>query len=63
MLFRSDVEAIKNYLMTVKGKTVEEIAEMSDDDIKKADTGSKVFLKANVTILDAIEDVDMQIYI
>ena len=58
-----DVEAIKNYLMTVKGKTVEEIAEMSDDDIKKADTGSKVFLKANVTILDAIEDVDMQIYI
>lgn len=58
-----DTNAIKRYLIEEKGMTEEEIAEMSDDDIKKANTGSKVFLIAHVSILDAIEDVEMPIYI
>lgn len=38
-------------------------AEMSDDEIKKANTGDKVFLVASVKILDAIEEVTLPISI
>lgn len=58
-----DIEAIKAYLIG-KGKyTEEELAAMDDTAIAKLDTGSRVMLKANVTILDAMEDVDLPIAI
>ena len=58
-----DIEAIKVYLVG-KGKyTEEELAAMDDTAIAKLDTGSRVMLKANVTILDAMEDVDLPIAI
>lgn len=34
-------------------------SEMSEQDIKEANTGSNVFLKGTISILDAIEDVDI----
>lgn len=58
-----DIEAIKVYLIG-KGKyTEEELAAMDDTAIAKLDTRSRVMLKANVTILDAMEDVDLTIAI
>lgn len=58
-----DIDAIKAYL-TGKGKyTEDELAAMDDTSIAKLDTGSKVMFKANVTILDAMEDVDLPIEI
>lgn len=52
-----DIEANRSYL---KGKGID-IESMSDDEIKVADTGSFVFLKATVKILDAIEDIVLPI--
>lgn len=37
--------------------------DMTEQDIKEADTGDKVFLAAKVTILDAIEEIDLEIAI
>lgn len=37
-------------------------AEKSDEEIKKANTGSKVFVQANVKFCDAMEDLDFTIY-
>lgn len=54
-----DIEAQTIYLQS-KGI---DTSETSEDDIRVADTGSKVFLKGNVKILDAIEDIAMPIYI
>lgn len=54
-----DLEAQENYLIS-KGIDTEE---MSEDDIKNANTGDKVFLTANLTILDAIEDIELGITI
>lgn len=54
-----DIEAQTIYLQS-KGI---DTSEMSEDDIRVADTGSKVFLKGNAKILDAIEDIAMPIYI
>ncbi len=58
-----DVEAIKVYLVGRGKYTEEELAAMDDTAIAKLDTGSRVMLKANVTILDAMEDVDLPIAI
>lgn len=67
-----DAEAIRIYL---KGKglqatlddghggTVKDVDECSDEEIITADTGSNVFLTANVKILDAIENIKMPVYI
>lgn len=67
-----DAEAIRIYL---KGKglqatlddghggTVKDADECSDEEIITADTGSNVFLTANVKILDAIENIKMPVYI
>ena len=52
-----DIEANRSYL---KGKGID-VESMSDDEIKVADTGSFVFLKATVKILDAIEDIVLPI--
>lgn len=58
-----NINAIKAYLVG-KGKyTEEELAAMNDTDIAKLDTGSRVMLKANAIILDAMEDVDLPIEI
>lgn len=54
-----DVEAQRIYLQS-QGESVEE---MSDDEIRQANTGSRVFLKAVISILDAMEDIDLEISI
>ena len=55
----TDIDANRSYL---KGKGID-VESMSDDEIKVADTGSFVFLKATVKILDAIEDIVLPISI
>lgn len=54
-----NVEANRAYLKE-KGTNVEK---MTEDEIKKANTGKNVFLKAKLSILDAIEDIDLPIAI
>lgn len=54
-----DMEAQKAYL---KSKDIN-ISNMSDQEIKEANTGSNVFLKAKIKALDAMEDVDLAIEI
>lgn len=44
----------------LKGKG-EPVEEMSEQEIKEANTDSNVFIKARVSILDAIEDVEIEI--
>ena len=58
-----DIDAIKAYLIGRGKYTEEELAALDDVAIAKLDTGSHVFLKANVTILDAMEDVYLPIAI
>ena len=61
-----DIAAQRTYLetigknVTVNGST-KKPADLSDDEVKVANTGSHVFLRATVTLIDAIEDVDMVI--
>jgi len=54
-----DIDAQEAYLQSIGKDT----STMSEEEIKTAATGDKVFLKASVTILDAIEDVDINITI
>lgn len=54
-----DLDANRSYLEGSGIKT----ADMSEDEIKKADTGDEVFLMANIKILDAIEEVSIPIAI
>lgn len=54
-----DLDAQTKYLKS-NGYDVEN---MSEDEIKMANTGSKVFLMASIRILDAIEDIDLYITI
>ena len=54
-----DIEANKEYL---EGKGIK-TADMSDEEIKQANTGDKVFLTASIKILDAIEEVTLPITI
>lgn len=54
-----DVDAQEQYLVS-KGT---DTSEMSAQEIKEADTGSHVFLKIACKILDAIEDIDIDITI
>lgn len=58
-----DIEAIKAYLIDRGEYTEEELAAMDDTAIAKLNNGSRVMLKANVKILDAMEDVDLPIAI
>ena len=44
--------------VTVNGST-KKPADLSDDEVKVANTGSHVFLRATVVLMDAIEDVDL----
>lgn len=54
-----DFEAQKSYL---KSKGVD-LSYMTLQEIKEANTGSKVFLKAKIKVLDAMEDIDLSIEI
>lgn len=67
-----DAEAVRIYL---KGKglqatlddghggVIKDVDECSDEEIITADTGSNVFMTANVKILDAIENIKLPVYI
>ena len=52
----------KGGIVVVDGEE-KKMEECTDDEIKQANTGSMVFLKAVISILDAIEDIDLDIYI
>lgn len=54
-----DVDAQEQYLVS-KGVNVED---MTEQQLREADTGSLVFLKATCKILDAIEDIDINVEI
>ncbi len=58
-----DVEAVKNYQLQHGLYTKEQLADMDELTIKKLDTKKKVFLTANIKILDAMEDFDFPINI
>lgn len=58
-----DVEAVKTYQLKHGLYTKEELANMSDQEIKELDTKKKVFLTAKVKILDAMEDIELPIAI
>lgn len=58
-LVEIDVGKQEEYLRSIKIDT----EDMSEQDIKEADTGSRVFLKARIRILDAIEDIELDITI
>lgn len=53
-----DIDAIKNYLRNEIGV---DTSDMTEDEIKQADTDSFVFLRADCGVLDAIEDVTINI--
>lgn len=54
-----DVDAIEQYLMS-RGTNVEE---MSEQQLREADTGSHVFILVRCKILDAIEDILIEVQI
>lgn len=54
-----DMQAQENYL---KSQGIDTSA-MKEQEIKEANTGSKVFIAASIKILDAIEDIDINIAI
>ncbi|MBY2345636.1 phage tail sheath protein, partial [Clostridioides difficile] len=53
-----DIEAHKKYL---KEKGID-YSEMTEQQIKEANTGSYVFVEGNITITDAMEDLKFKIY-
>lgn len=58
-----DVEAVKNYQIKHGLYTKEELAGMSELEIKKLDTKKIVYLTARIKILDAMEDIVLPINI
>ena len=54
-----DIQAQENYLKSQGIDT----SVMKEQEIKEANTGSKVFIAASIKILDAIEDIDINIAI
>ena len=63
-----DVEAQRNYFdskggrFVVDGETVT-TESATEQQLKEGNTGSHVFLRATISLLDAIEDIDLNIYI
>lgn len=49
-------------LLTDEGEQIT-LADATEQQIKEANTGSHVYLKCNISMLDAIEDIDFEIYI
>ncbi len=63
-----DTDAQKTYLKSKGGKFVIDGETISIEDatelqIRQANTGSQVFLKCTISMLDALEDIDIDIYI
>lgn len=58
-----DVEAVRIYQEQHGLYTKEELANMSEQEIKELDTKKKVFLTAKIKILDAMEDIELPIAI
>lgn len=58
-----DCEAVRTYQLSHGLFTKEELAKMSDDEVKKLDTKKIVFLKAKVRPLDTMEDIQLPINI
>ena len=58
-----DVEAVRIYQEKHGLYTKEELANMSEQEIKELDTKKKVFLTAKIKILDAMEDIVLPIAI
>lgn len=54
-----DLAAQEAYLQSIGADT----SAMSEQEIKEANTGDKVFLEASVKVLDAIEDIELNIVI
>lgn len=58
-----DVSAVKNYQLQHGLYTQDELADMSDLELKKLDTKKLVYLTAKIKILDAMEDIVLPINI
>lgn len=58
-----NVEKVKNYQLEHGLYTKEELADMTEQEIKQLDTKKQVFLTAKIKILDAMEDIDLPIAI
>lgn len=56
-----DTESIKDYLIKKKGIEKETVESMDYDTIKKQNTDDKVFLLATMHIVDAMEDITLNI--
>lgn len=56
-----DIDTAANALY-LESKGVD-ISEMTEDEIKKANTGDKVYLMAHLHLVDVMEDLDLPIYI
>lgn len=58
-----NVGKVKNYQLEHGLYTKEELADMTEQEIKQLDTKKQVFLTAKIKILDAMEDIDLPISI
>lgn len=58
-----NIPKIKEYLMSKRYYTKDELSKMKDEEIVKIDTNDQVFLLANIKILDAMEDITLTINI
>lgn len=60
-----DMESQKAFLRSMGYQTIDKrtVDEMDDKEIKEADTKDKVFLKVYCKILDAIEEIDIEVVI
>ena len=56
-----NVDAIKEYIIKNKGVTRDEAEAMSEAEIKKQYTDEKVFLAASATLVDVMEDINLNI--
>ena len=52
-----DLRAVREYA----SEQGTDVSKMSDSDLLNYNTGSRLFVRANISILDTIEDLDMTI--
>ncbi len=62
-----DIDATRTYLKGLGKKVLvngieKDVNELTDDEVKRADTDANVYLKGAIKVLDAIEDVYLPIY-
>lgn len=58
-----DAEAVKTYQLKHGLYTKDELAKMTTDEIKRLDTKKQVYLNAKIRILDAMEDIHLDVAI